>query len=282
MTANIEFYKPEKLDEACRLLAEVPDSKALAGGTDLIVKMRNGLYPDLKAIVDLNSLQLNKIYEDDARIFIGSGCTMTDICNNSLVKEKFPALVIAAGTVGAIQIRNAATLGGNSANASPAGDTIPALYSLGARILLCGPGGKRREIAIENFFAGPGKNKLEKGEIIESFILPGVKTRGAFLKLGERKAHAIAKLNLALSVWEEEGNVKCGIALGSASPTVLRLYEAEKFLEKNGPDLNEKQIEELANLAVIAAKPIDDLRSSEKYRKAMAGVLMKRVLAAIS
>ena len=282
MTANIEFYKPENLDEACRLLAEVPDSMALAGGTDLIVKMRNGLYPDLKAIVDLNSLKLNKIYEEDGNVFIGSGCTMSEVYNNSIIKEKFPALITAAGTVGAIQIRNAATLGGNSANASPAGDTIPALYSLNARLLLCGPGGKRRRIAIEDFFAGPGRNKLEKGEVIEAFILPGHKTRGSFLKLGERKAHAIAKLNLALSVWKDGDKLKCGVAIGSAAPTVLRVYEAENFLEKNGLDLNEKQIEELEKLAVIAAKPIDDLRSTEKYRKKMAGVLMKRAVAAVS
>jgi CO/xanthine dehydrogenase FAD-binding subunit len=282
VTANIEFYKPETINEACRLLTKVSGSRAMAGGTDFIVKMRNGLFPDLRAIVDLNNLGLNEIAEKDGEVIIGSGCTMSAICNNSLVKEKFPALVMAAGTVGAIQIRNAATLGGNSANASPAGDTIPALYSLGARLLIVGPEGKRRQIAIEDFFAGPGKSKLEKGELIEAFILPAHETRGAFLKLGERKAHAIAKLNLALSVWQENDKLRCRIALGSAAPTVLRVYEAEKYIEKNGLNLNDQQLDELAQLATIAAKPIDDLRSTEKYRKAMAGVLMKRALVAIS
>lgn len=248
----------------------------IAGGSDLIVKIRNGLYPQLEGLVDISGLTpLNIIRTDENRVIIGSGCTMSQIINDHLIQDYFPALAKAASTVGALQIRNSATIGGNVANASPAGDTIPALYSLEARVIISGCSGSRK-INIEDFLLSPGKTKLEPGEIIEGFTLLLRKTRGTFLKLGERRAHAISKINMAVTTWND-GRNHYRIAMGSVAPTVLRCYEAEEFLESCS-QLDEPALAKAAEIASNTARPISDLRSTSAYRKKMAGVLLKRAL----
>ncbi|MDD3147997.1 MAG: xanthine dehydrogenase family protein subunit M [Candidatus Riflebacteria bacterium] len=273
--SNISYFKPLKIEEACQLLAN-PDHLAIAGGTDLIVKLRNGMFPKATALVDISQLPLKKIIREKDRVFIGSGCTMSQIISDPTVKEFFPALVKAASTVGAHQIRNAATIGGNVANASPAGDTIPALYSLETEVLITGIEGKR-SVAIDQFFTGPGRSVLKAGELIEGFAIPLRTTRGAFCKLGERRAHAISKINLALSVFNN-GKTRYRIAIGSAAPTVIRCKPAEDLLESAGDQLSDDLIARAATLACETACPISDIRSSKSYRKQMAGVLLKRAL----
>lgn len=276
---NLEFIKPANLQDACEALKN-PAFMAISGGSDLIVKIRNGLYPNLEGLVDISGLSpLNLIRTDENRVIIGSGCTMSQIIGDRLMQDYFPALVKAASTVGALQIRNSATIGGNVANASPAGDTIPALYSLEARVIITGSNGNRK-IPIEEFFISPGKTKLETGEIIQGFSLLLRKTRGEFLKLGERRAHAISKINLAVSVYND-GRDHYRIAMGSVAPTVLRCQKAEEFLE-NCQKIDEAAINQAAELASETAKPISDLRSTSAYRKKMAGVLLKRSLKALN
>lgn len=282
MNNEIKYFKPTSISQACQLLIEEKNSLIIAGGTDLIVKVRNGMLPDLKAFVDVSALQLNKISEENGNLVIGSGCTMTTVTENKLVKENMPTLAKAASTVGALQIRNSATIGGNTANSSPAGDTIPALFSLDALVRIQGINGTR-EVPIEKFFTGPGKNILEKGEILVEFVIPMRKTRGEFLKLGERKAHAISKINLAITAWKNaDGKNGCRIAMGSVAPTVIRVTEAEKLIEEAGLPLSPEKLEQAINFAIEAAKPISDVRSSKAYRKQMAGVLLKRAIKTIS
>ncbi|HNX76815.1 MAG TPA: xanthine dehydrogenase family protein subunit M [Candidatus Rifleibacterium sp.] len=275
---NIKFYKPTSVEEACELLTQ-PDHLAIAGGTDMIVKLRNGMFPGARALVDLSALPWRCISVEKERMIIGSGCTMSAVATHQAVREFFPALAKAASSVGAAQIRNAATLGGNIANASPAGDTIPALYSLEAAVMLVGPSG-RRSIAIDEFFTGPGRTASKPGELIEGFSLPLRKTRGEFIKLGERRAHAISKINMALSVFND-GQVRYRIAIGSVAPTVLRCKTAEELLEKNSGKLTPEILAQAASLACETARPISDIRSSKSYRKQMAGVLLKRALLAV-
>ncbi|MBU1109589.1 MAG: xanthine dehydrogenase family protein subunit M [Candidatus Riflebacteria bacterium] len=273
--SNVEFIKPTSLQDACEALMK-PDYLAIAGGSDLIVKMRNGMYPNLKGLVDISGLPpLNTIRTDENAVIIGSGCTMNQIAKDQLIKDYFPALAKAASTVGALQIRNSATIGGNVANASPAGDTIPALFTLVADIMIIGCNG-RRQIPIVEFFLSPGKTKLAPGEIIEGFKLLLRKTRGEFLKLGERRAHAISKINMAVSTWND-GKNHYRIAMGSVAPTVLRCREAEEYLESS-EQLDDNTIARAAEIVSETAKPISDLRSTKAYRKQMAGVLLKRAL----
>ncbi|GAB1353094.1 MAG TPA: xanthine dehydrogenase family protein subunit M [Candidatus Rifleibacterium sp.] len=275
--SSISFFRPANLSEACELLAK-PNHLAVAGGTDLIVKLRNGLFPNAAALVDISALPFKSIRKEGDRLIIGSGCTMSSVIASPEVNEYFPVLVKAASTVGATQIRNAATLGGNVANASPAGDTIPALFALEAEVLIVGQTGKRK-VAIDEFFTGPGRSVLKAGELIEGFALPLRKTSGAFLKLGERRAHAISKINLALNVFND-GQKRYRIAIGSAAPTVLRCKSAEELLEKAG-EIDAATLEKAAEFACETAKPISDVRSSKSYRKQMAGVLLKRALKAV-
>lgn len=271
---NISFNRPTTIKEAA-ILMQKKDSFALAGGTDFIVKFQNRMLGNVKQIVDLNLLNLTNIVQGDNEIIIEACCTMEQISSNALIKESFPTLAYAAASVGALQIRNMATIGGNIANASPAGDSIPALYSLNAQLSIYSEE-KSYRIPIENFFAGPGKTVLKPGELIESIIIPRRKTAGCFLKLGERKAHAISKINLALSTWQQDGKNKYSVALGSVAPTVIKCPEVEKLLSENS--INENIILKAAQMASEAASPISDVRSSSAYRKQMAKVLMQRAL----
>ncbi len=276
---NLQFIRPANVQAACEALKK-PGFMAVAGGSDLVVKIRNGLYPDLEGLVDIGDLApLNLIRTDENRVIIGSGCTMHQIISDRLMQDYFPTLVKAASTVGALQIRNSATIGGNVANASPAGDTIPALYSLEARVLITGCNGTRK-LPIEEFFLSPGKTKLETGELIEGFSLLLRKTRGDFLKLGERRAHAISKINMAVSTWND-GRDHWRIAMGSVAPTVLRCQEAEELLEK-AVSKDDDLLNQAAELACNTARPISDLRSTSTYRKKMAGVLLKRCLESLT
>lgn len=277
--SELKFFKPGTVEEASRLLTN-PGYLAIAGGTDLIVKIRNGLYPGAVAIVDITALPFKAVVKEKDRVIIGSGCTMSQVIADPVINEFFPTLIRAASTVGAMQIRNAATIGGNTANASPAGDTIPALYSLEAEVLVTGPHG-RKSLPIEKFFTGPGRSVLQPGELIEGFALPLRKTTGSFLKLGERRAHAISKINLALTTWHD-GKPRYRIAIGSAAPTVLRCEKAEAILEAAGHPLSEAVLMQVAAIASETAQPISDVRSTRTYRKQMAGVLLKRALQSLA
>lgn len=272
--SNIVFRAPYTIEEALKYLSE-PNTKPLAGGTDLLVKLKNNMLQDLKSIVDLSNLGLNKIYQDNNNIVIESGCTMTQIASDSLINTYYPALVSAVSSIGAVQIRNMATIGGNVANASPAGDSIPALYSLNAIVNIVGVN-KARSVKIEHFFTGPGKTVLDKSEFITSFTIPMLKTKGVFKKLGERKAQAISKINLAFSTWKEDDKTSFAIAFGSVGPTVIRCRRIESLLEKH--DLTEENINTASKIASELITPITDLRSTQSYRSKMAEVLLRRAL----
>jgi carbon-monoxide dehydrogenase medium subunit len=281
LNQNINFHKPESAQAASKLLIENPNAIIVAGGTDLVVKFRNGMLPLVTDFIDITDLPFNKIEKKDDHLIIGSGCTMSEVINNPEVKKHFPTLVKAASTVGALQIRNAATIGGNSGNASPAGDTIPALFSIEAKVIAT-DGQKQREIAIEEFFTGPGKTSLERGEMIEAFKIPLRETQGAFIKLGERQAHAISKINMALTTWKSQEGTEFRVAMGSVAPTVIRCPELEKHLKASGLPLSEEGLAKAIELASESAKPIDDVRSTREYRKKMAGILIKKAVEAIN
>ncbi|HOT29652.1 MAG TPA: xanthine dehydrogenase family protein subunit M [Candidatus Ozemobacteraceae bacterium] len=280
-SSPIRYHRPADAAAASALLAENAGALVVAGGTDLIVKWKNGLLPGLTDLVDLGALSLNRISAEGGKLRIGSSCTMEQIRNNPLVLGRFPTLVSAVGQIGALQIRHAATLGGNVANASPAGDSIPALMVLEAAVVLGGPNG-RRTVAIGDFFTGPGKTVMQKGEFIEAFELPDRVTKGCFLKLGERLAHAISKVSLALATWDGPGGKRTvRIAMGAVAPKVIRATAAEQLLESQAWPLPAELLDKAAQAASDAATPIDDIRSVKGYRKKMAGVLLAKAVRGI-
>lgn len=275
---SFKFFKPKSVKEASELLKNA-NYIAVVGGTDVVVKVRGGFYKTVEALVDLNGIFSNEIKIDKDYCVIGSACVMNTIADSDIIKENFPALSQAAASIAAFQIRNAATIGGNVANSSPVGDTIPALYSLDAVVNIVSAESSRN-VPIEDFITGVGRNVLQPGEMIASFSIPMRKTVGSFTKIGERKALSISKVNLALSSWND-GKPHYRVAMGAVAIKVLRCPKAEEYLEKAAHPLTDETIQKAAEFACETAAPITDLRSTKAYRKQMAGVLLKRALESI-
>ncbi len=279
-----EVQKPRTLEEALEILGDHPDTLPLAGGTDLLVKVKDGLVSS-ERVLDLSSVAILKgIRSEDNTVGIGALTTLGELEESPLVRRLFPCLVRAAAQVGSVQIRNRATLGGNLVNASPAADTVPALLVLGARLVLWGPDGKR-EVPVEEFFLGPGKTVLETGELLSEILLPvtGNNTTSGFEKVGKRNAQAISVANGAflLEYRQTDGGVqviRCRLAAGSVAPTAVRLANAESVLE--GKALTEGRIAEALSAVRKDIRPITDLRASARYRTLVTENIFRRMLLA--
>jgi xanthine dehydrogenase FAD-binding subunit len=245
----------------------------VAGGTDILVRLHDIVdKPDLLVLEGISSLK--KITVKDKSITIGPLVTFTEIEESSHLRRYTPQLCEAASLAGSVQIRNRATIGGNIANASPAGDLIPPLYALGAKLELSSSRGKRI-VAIDDFFIGPGKSVLKPTELITGITIPKIKNQGYFLRLGTRKALAISKISVAVNFTLKAGKVNgIKIALGAVAPTVIRATTAEEILEGQTPDI--EKIEKAVCEVIKSARPIDDIRSNAEYRKQMTGVLFRR------
>lgn len=276
------FYRPRDLNEALQILKENGDrTSILAGGTDLLIKMRGRkVTPD--TVLDISAIdELRGIEQKEGFLKIGALTTPTEICEHEGLKVWAPLLMDACAALGSFQIRNRATIGGNLGNASPAGDTIPPLYVLEAEIQLTD---RRRDrwVPIAEFFRGPGATVRHDDEIITAIrfrpLDPAEKS--FFSKLGQRRAVTIAKVSAAGALTLEDGKVvSCQLALGAVAPTVIRLPEAEKLLIGNA--LTKTLIDRVGESAKEFCCPITDIRSNENYRRKIAKVLIVRGLRSI-
>lgn len=281
-TEPFEFYQPGSLEEASRLLKEHgPGGRFLAGGTDLVIAMKEkGLVP--KYIVDLKRVPgLDEIRENsDGSITLGALTTMYAIETAPLIKKKYPFLAQSAAEVGSIQIRNRATIGGNMANATPSADTAPALIALDATAKIAGIGGERT-ISLEEFFKGPGQTVMSSDEILTEITIPktGPRLVGEYIKFSPREMMDLAYVGVAVVYNLGEKDKKCDsvrIVLGAVAPTPIRAKRAEAALE--GKILTEALAEKAGQIAAEEAKPISDVRSSADYRRAMVSTMTKRAL----
>jgi carbon-monoxide dehydrogenase medium subunit len=275
---EFDFIRPNSLDELVDVLDE-GGGKILAGGTDIIPRIRHDLFP-ASVLVDASNLsELSFIEEVDNQIAIGALTTHQAIVNSALLQNANPALVAAAESVGCIQTRHRGTLGGNIANASPAGDTIPPLLAFDAQVHLVCKGGER-SVPLKEFLVGPGKTSLEAEELIHSITFSRLQGAWgtAFQKMGKRKGMAIAVVSVAAAVvLDASGLVQdARIALGSVAPTVVRSPKAEKMLL--GTEVGSGAIREAANAVVEDISPIRDVRSTAEYRRHAAQVLTHRAL----
>jgi carbon-monoxide dehydrogenase medium subunit len=284
-----DYVVPVDLGEASALLSSVEGrARALQGGTDLLVRIRAGLVHP-KLVVDLKKLPGMQAIDErtDGWLSIGAACTMNQVANSILVQERYNLLAQACNSVASYQLRNRATVGGNCCNGSPAADSAPALYCLGAVAEIYGPGGQR-SISIEEFFKGPGRTALGAGELMTAILLPPAAPGacGIFSKLGRTRAGDISTLSVAVYAADENG---CGgrhsvarrtwrIALGAVGPTPLRSVRAEESL---ATDHSTAGITAAAELAAQSAQPIDDVRASAAYRRAMVQVLTRRGIEAV-
>lgn len=278
--SKFEYYRPNTIEETIKLMRENPNYCLLAGGTDVMVKIKeNIIHPS--AILDLGALgSLKGIKVEGGKITIGALTTHTRLFESETIRKYAPALAKAASLVGSPQIRNKGTVGGNMGNASPAADTVPALIAYDATIKIASATGTR-EILLKDLFKGPGRTCLEPGELITeiSFEAQGVNQSSSFEKLGKRKALAISVVNAAVFIEADpKTNIvnKARFALGSVAATPIRVPAGEEYLIGNV--ISEKLLSEVAGIVSNAVKPIDDVRSTAVYRKEIAGTLIKRAL----
>jgi aerobic carbon-monoxide dehydrogenase medium subunit len=281
-TEPFDFYQPASLQEASRLLRENgPGGRFLAGGTDLVIAMKEkGLVP--KYIVDLKRVPgLSGIRENgDGSIVIGALTTLREIETSPLITKKYPFLSQSAAEVGSIQIRNRATVGGNMANATPSADVAPALIALNATAKIVGANGDRT-VSLEEFFRGPGQTVMSSDEILTEITIPKTSSRlvGEYIKFSPREMMDLAYVGVAAAYNFGGSDKKCDgvrIVLGAVAPTPLRAKRAEAALE--GQVLTEALAEKVGQIAAEEAKPISDVRSSADYRRAMVGAMTKRAL----
>lgn len=287
-TDTVAVYSPATLREALHLLADGGDGlRVLAGGTDAMVRFKDGAWQP-RAWVNLLRLKPELAYIRAAgptgdSLEVGALTSFTDLLTSPLIAEGAPLLAQAARTVGGPQIRNMGTIGGNLGTASPAGDSLPALYALGARVILTSLHGDR-EVPIEEFILGPGRTALAPGELIAAVRFPAQSRTElcTFEKLGLRAAHAISIASVALRLAPfgngEPGYRLAHVALGALAPTVVRVPAAEAALVGRHA-ITPAIAADAAAACRAAARPITDVRAGAEYRRAMAGNLLLRGLA---
>ena len=272
------YARPHSLAEAVGLLeAHGPDARVLAGGTDLIVRLRDGsatpaFVIDIKRIAELRP----GIREVDGRVVIGATTVMTDVAASPVVRRHFPALAEAAAVVGSVQIRNRATLAGNICNASPAADTVPPLLVHGASVVAESPGGTRR-IAVDELFVRSGVTTLARGELVTAIELPVPAQRIAsvHVRRTRRRGHDLASVTLTCGV-DAAGITR--IAYGSVGPRVLLVIDASGLLAD--PAATDEAKAPLLEAMFAAASPSPrSMRAGPEYRLAMLRVLGRRALA---
>ena len=274
---EISYFAPTDVGEAVKVLAEHGDRAAiLAGGTDLVAQLN---YYEVKpgALLYIGGLGLDYVKEKDGKLVIGAGTTVAHLIGNDLVAKKFPVLLAAAKTHASPAVRTAATIGGNLGTASPAGDLIPPLMVMDAKVVLTSARGKRK-VPVKDFFTGPGETVRATDELIVEIRVPLLKGTAVFEKLGRRKAQVCSIVSAAVRLEIDEGVCKdARIVLGSMAPTPIRCPKAEAMLK--GKAINAALIAECAAQAVAESTPISDQRATAWYRHKAGTALVGRALA---
>jgi len=274
---------PDSLDAAVAVLGAHPDALLLAGGTDLMVDVneaRRRLAGE-DVIVAIGRLAELRTWTHDPAsrtVTIGAATTYAEL-EESPLADLLPALAQAARTVGSPQIRNTATIGGNLATCSPAGDGLPVLSALDAVVRLIGPDGAR-EVTVDDFMVGVKRTALRPGELIVDVTVPVLDGWQGYAKVGVRNAMVIAIAGVCLAVDQPSRTVR--IALGSVAPTIVRATDAETIaasaVDWSAGTIADADTERIAAAAAEASRPIDDHRSSAAYRRHAVGVLTRRLL----
>lgn len=265
---EFEYFVPKNFKELFEILKICGENKKfLAGGTDLLVRLKDNLIKE-DNIIDIKNIdELKGIREDSDKIEIGSLTTFTEIIESDLLKKNLPLLVDAAKKIGSPQIRNKATIGGNICNASPAGDSIPPLFCLDAQLFL-ESSLETRVVNIEDFFLGPGKTVLNEEEILVKIRINKMKENefGFFNKLGQRNALTISIASSCVKIKKYNAKLEdIKIALGSVAPTVIRAKNIEDKI-KNLNHYKKDEILKICNEIEKDINPITDVRGSREYR----------------
>jgi CO/xanthine dehydrogenase FAD-binding subunit len=278
MSAEPPVVSPRTLHEAYAVMAALPH-RAMAGGTDLLVQINGELGEPPERVIDLWAIdEIRGVTRDNGALVIGALTTYTELRQSPDVAAHLPVLAEAAATIGAAQIQNRGTIGGNVANASPAGDTLPILLAADAELVLGSVRGER-SVAADEFWTGYRVTALAPDELILQIrfpLHPGRQVR--FRKVGTRRAQAISKVVMALSWIPDDGgrwtNVR--VALGSMAATPVRASATEEVLEGSLPTA--ETADRAAALLGAELSPIDDVRSTADYRRAVASRVLHRLI----
>jgi carbon-monoxide dehydrogenase medium subunit len=273
------YIQPRSVDETLQLLAQYrSDARIVNGGTDLLIEIERKLR-DPKVLIDISRVPgLDSIREDGDFLRLGPGVTHNQVVGSELLRQRAYPLARACWEVGAPQIRNRGTIAGNLVTASPANDTIVPLWAMGAEVRLKSVRGER-VVPFSNFFQGVRRTALAPDEMLVEiqFQKMSPKDRGTFIKLGLRRAQAISVVSAAVVLEFEDMEISnAWIALGAVAPTIITAAEGEQALV--GQYLHDAVIDEAAELAAQAASPIDDVRGTADYRRAMVRVCVARAI----
>jgi len=275
-----EYYKPQTVEEAIVLMGKLEDARFIAGGTDVLVLLRQKKIAPKNLISLRNIKDLAGINVKDG-LWIGGGTTHSDIVKNTFIRQRYSALHDAVSHLGSRQIRNVATIGGNICNAAPSADTACPLLVLDAKVIIASS--VEREVDIDAFFLGPNKTALEKNELVKGFQMPsfGDNTGSAYIKHTRRQAMDLPILGIAarVTIKKEDDNLRCKdvrIAMGVVAPRPIRARKAEETLKNR--IISEALLTEVGEIAASEATPRDSFRGEAWYRKEMVKVLTKRAI----
>ncbi len=272
MLGAFDYVRARSVAEACRLLGETGGASILAGGTDLLVEIRNGLRAP-KLLLDIKSIdELARLQLDGPEVIIGAAVPLNVLAEHRAIRESLPALADAALSIGTYQLRNRATLAGNVCTASPAADAAPILLSLDARLSVASPS-ERRTIPIDELFTGVKRTCLAPNEIVIDIRIPAPEKgmRTAFIKQQRIRGHDLAVVNVAGSYAPSAETLN--VAVGSCAPTPVLLDPIDVR-----SDSFESIVNRVITLAEAATSPISDVRASAAYRRAVLPVLLRRLL----
>ena len=279
---SFDYAAPNSAEEVVRLLAKKNgDARILAGGTDLLVQLREGrrktgIVIDIKNIPELTQIS----FDPKDGLHIGAAASCDQICSDPNVSKLYPGLVDGINLIGGVQIQNRASVGGNLCNASPAADSIPALIVHKASCNISGPNGSR-VLQVEEFCTAPGQNAMQTGEFLTSITVPAPEENfgASYLRFIPRNEMDIAVVGAGSSAIldaDKKKFISARIALGAVAPTPLLASAAGTFLV--GKEVTRENVKEAARLAQKIAKPITDLRGTAEHRKHLVTVLVERTL----
>ena len=277
--SRFKYFSPETLAEAIEILQRHDNVRVMAGGTDLLLRLKEGeinadAVVGLKNIKELNHIAFNK----KKGLTIGATALLADVAKHKTIKKHYPSIATAAQKTANVQIRNMGTVVGNLCNASPSADNAPMLLVLDGILNIIGPDGKRK-ILLTDFFKGPGITTLGKQEIVVSIDVPPPEpnTGTSYLALSARGQVDCSAVGVGVKLTMDGDTCKdARIAVGACAPVPMRVPESEKHL--TGKPLSETQIEKAAKIVDREISPIDDVRASASYRSTIVEVLVKRAL----
>ena len=274
----MHYLSPTTVDDAVAMLASQDgDCRVLAGGTDLLVRMRSG-FAEPDAVLDIKRIEgMRDIAREDGGFRIGAAVSGAEMSEDADLVAAWPGVVEAAGLIGSTQIQGRATMAGNLCNASPAADSVPAMVAAGAVARIAGPDGVR-DVPVAHVPTGPGKTSLAAGEFVTSIFLPKRPDRSsdAYLRFIPRTEMDIAVVGCGVSLTLDASGTctAARVALGAVAPTVIEVPDAAEALI--GTSLDDVALEAVADACSTAATPISDKRGTVAFRTHVAGVLARR------